>query len=257
MVADKFSSASFCALELAVSVFDTSGHLLFEFGELGGDSRIFAGHDLSRENTGVGCACLANCHGGYRNAGRHLHRGEQRVKPLEDGRVDRNTDNGQSGICSDGPREMSRGARASDNNFQPTLLRSRGVLARFPRRAVGGHDAGLVGNSKVVETFLRLPHHFQIRIAAHQNADSWLRRYILRRLWFLPSNSSYGPASNVLAIVHPVPSNLAHGGISIFYGIANVSSSSSDAEHAASGGNPVTVLFRSARVKDKALVPMP
>jgi hypothetical protein len=58
-----------------------------------------------------------------------------------------------------------------------------------------------------------------------------------------PSISSYSPASDIRAIVHPVPGNLAYGGIRILHGITNVASPCRDAEHAASGSYPAAVLF--------------
>jgi len=42
------------ALELSVSVFDTRGHLLFEFHEPGRNFGIFAGDNLGGEDAGVG-----------------------------------------------------------------------------------------------------------------------------------------------------------------------------------------------------------
>jgi len=68
--------------------------------------------------------------------------------------------------------------------------------------------------------------------------------------------SSYSSPGNIFAIVHPVPSNLAYGGVSVFRGIANVSSFRSDAEHAASGGNPAAIFFSRARVEDETIAPI-
>src|SRR5207253_11174968 len=74
------------ALELSVSVFDTRGHLLFEFHEPGRHFGIFAGDNLGGEDAGVGGARFADGHGGDGNAGGHLHRREQRIKSLQAGR---------------------------------------------------------------------------------------------------------------------------------------------------------------------------
>src|SRR5438093_11839068 len=100
------------ALELSVSVFDTRGHLLFEFHEPGRNFGIFAGDNLGGEDAGVGGAALPVAHGAAGMAGGLCTRPERGTKTLRAGKAIRKANNGKVGMAEDGASQMPAGSGA-------------------------------------------------------------------------------------------------------------------------------------------------
>ena len=68
---------------------------------------------------------------------------------------------------------MRRAAGAGDNHLEACGLRALGEGVEPLRRAMGGNDARLIGNTERVERLGGMLHGLPIGLAAHDNCDGF------------------------------------------------------------------------------------
>jgi hypothetical protein len=96
----------------------------FVLSEAFGDLWCAKRHNLGRQNPGIGRTTCPNSHGGDRNPTRHLHGGQQRIKPLQRRRIDGDPNHGQRRFRSNDSGKMCCTASPGDDNLYPSLGRS-------------------------------------------------------------------------------------------------------------------------------------
>ena len=121
--------------------FDASPEVRAGGGKGGGKGGIAQGEDLCGQPGGVARAGLVQRHGGHREAGRHLHRGEQGVHAAERRGRHRNADHG---LCrARGHRSRTVGGHALYGEGE-TALAAAGAAYGIVAQAGTGSDAFLV-----------------------------------------------------------------------------------------------------------------
>jgi hypothetical protein len=132
-------------LQSSRGLFHSRSQIGFVLSEAFGDLWRAERHNLGRQNPGIGRTTCPNSHGGDRNPTRHLHGGQQRIKPLQRRRIDRDPNHGQRRFRSDDSGKMCCAASPSNDDSYPSLGRSArqrscplwGTVRRADRNFIG------------------------------------------------------------------------------------------------------------------------
>ena len=106
-------------LQLSRFLFHAVRQLLFVRRQLLGQRFAGQRQNLRRQNSGVGRAGLADRDRRHRNAGRHLHRRQQRIHALQRSGGNRHADDRQRSVRRDHARQVRRAAGAGDDHANP------------------------------------------------------------------------------------------------------------------------------------------
>ena len=136
-----------------------------------GDFRIGQGNHGGGQQRGIGCPRLADRQRADRNPARHLQDRKQRILAFQRMRVHRHAEDGQRGHRCGHAGQVRRAPGTGDDDLEPGLARAACELVEPLRRAMGGHDAGVVTDSQGVKRFCGVLHRGPVRLAAHDDRD--------------------------------------------------------------------------------------
>ena len=111
---------------------------------------------------------------GDRHAGRHLHRGEQRVEAAEALAEDRHADHRQVGVGGGDPGQRRRHPGPGDDHLQPAHPGVGAVLADQLGVAVGAHHPHLVADAGLLQRRAGRLHLRLVVLRAHDDPDQGL-----------------------------------------------------------------------------------
>ena len=127
--------------------------------------------NLRREHAGVRRAGLADRYRRDRHAGRHLNGRQQRVEPVQCGRVDWNADDRLRHVRRDDTAEVRGGAGTDDEDAHA----ARAGLGQQPhdalRRAVRRGDGHLDGDAELLQHIDSALHDRGIVLGTHENEN--------------------------------------------------------------------------------------
>src|SRR5699024_1260502 len=115
--------------------------------------------------------CTVDCNGCYRNAGWHLYGGKQCIQTVQSGRFDRNTDDWQSGVCSQYAAQVSCFSSCRNDDAKAVCLCLRCKFACLCRCTVCAHHMSLYLNAKGFELINRWFYGWKIAVASHDNSN--------------------------------------------------------------------------------------
>src|SRR3984893_32968 len=155
---------------------DRSGLAAAKLIEAVGEFRVGEREYGGGEERRVDRAGFADREGADRNAGRHLHDGEQAVLALERRRIHRHAENGQRSERSGHAGKVRGAAGARDHDLEALLARGLGEFEQAVGRAMRRHDQASVADAKLVERRRREAKRFPVGLATHDDRDRPLSR---------------------------------------------------------------------------------
>ena len=136
--------------KLLCFLFNFSSHFLLVFFKFCRKAGISQSQNLDGEDSCVSGTGFPDCHGGYRNTGRHLDSGQQRIHSLQTGRIDRNPDDRQAAMGRHGAGQMGGMPGAGNDYFNAALTRRRCPVCGPLRAAVSGGNRYFESNAKIL-----------------------------------------------------------------------------------------------------------
>lgn len=132
---------------------------------------VRGGQDFRGEQSGVGCAGLADGERADGDALRHLHDGEQRVLAVQNSGGHGDAEDRHECFGGEHAGEVRGSACAGDDDAEATVAGGFGVLEHEVRRAVRANDFGFVRDFEFFEDVDGGGEDVVVAFAAHNYAD--------------------------------------------------------------------------------------
>lgn len=140
-------------------------------GESFGECGVGCGEGRDGEECGVGGASGSDGKGGDGDALGHLDDGEEGVDALKRGRGDGDAEDGDDRLGGEHSGKVRRASGSGDDDAEAAGVRLFGVLEEQVGGAMGGDDAGFVGDVEGAEHLDCGLHDGEVVLAAHNDAD--------------------------------------------------------------------------------------
>lgn len=138
--------------------------------------RVLGAQDAGGQQRSIDRAGLADCQGGHRNTGRHLHDGQQRIHAREHRRLHRHTEHRQVGLGRTHAWQVRRTAGTGDDHLDATGFCFIGILEQQIRGAVGRDHFHFIRNAEFFQHIGGVAKGGPIGLGAHDHANQCTHR---------------------------------------------------------------------------------